>query len=259
VSRADDIRRTAEHVFGWPTLRPGQLEAMEAVVAGRDVLVVMPTGAGKSAVYQVPAVLVDGPTVVVSPLIALQRDQVSGLTDVPAGGAVQANSSLSATAQSEALEAVVAGDAEFIFLAPEQLAKEEVLEALAAARPSMFVVDEAHCISSWGHDFRPDYLRLGTVVERLGRPRVLALTATASPPVRAEIVERLGMRDPVQLVQGFDRPNLSLDVEWVRTDEQRREAVLLRAMGSPKPGLVYTATRASADGPQRGAGAVHGR
>jgi ATP-dependent DNA helicase RecQ len=247
VSRADDIRRTAEQVFGWPTLRPGQLEAMEAVVAGRDVLVVMPTGAGKSAVYQVPAVLVEGPTVVVSPLIALQRDQVTGLTDVEAGGAVQANSSLSATARSAALEAVVAGDAEFIFLAPEQLAKDEVLEALAAARPSMFVVDEAHCISSWGHDFRPDYLRLGTVVERLGRPRVLALTATASPPVRAEIVERLGMRDPVQLVQGFDRPNLSLDVEWVRTDEQRREAVLLRAMGSPKPGLVYTATRASAD------------
>jgi ATP-dependent DNA helicase RecQ len=247
VSRVDDIRRTAEQVFGWPTLRPGQLEAMEAVVAGRDVLVVMPTGAGKSAVYQVPAVLVEGPTVVVSPLIALQRDQVTGLTDVEAGGAVQANSSLSATARSAALEAVVAGDAEFIFLAPEQLAKDEVLEALAEARPSMFVVDEAHCISSWGHDFRPDYLRLGTVVERLGRPRVLALTATASPPVRAEIVERLGMRDPVQLVQGFDRPNLSLDVEWVRTDEQRREAVLLRAMGSPKPGLVYTATRASAD------------
>jgi ATP-dependent DNA helicase RecQ len=247
LSPADDIRRTAEQVFGWSALRPGQLEAMEAVVAGHDVLVVMPTGAGKSAVYQVPAVLVDGPTVVVSPLIALQRDQVTGLTGVEAGGAVQANSSLSAEAQSAALEAVVAGDAEFVFLAPEQLAKDDVLEVLAQARPSLFVVDEAHCISSWGHDFRPDYLRLRTVVERLGRPRVLALTATASPPVRAEIAERLGMRDPVLVVQGFDRPNLSLAVERVRTDEQRREAVLLRAMGSPKPGLVYTATRASAE------------
>jgi ATP-dependent DNA helicase RecQ len=220
---------------------------MEAVVDGRDALVVMPTGAGKSAVYQVPAVLVDGPTVVVSPLIALQRDQVTGLAHVPAGGAVQANSSLPSAMQTAALAAVRTGDAEFLFLAPEQLAKDDVLLALAEARPSLFVVDEAHCISSWGHDFRPDYLTLGWVVERLGHPRVLALTATASPPVREEIVERLGMRDPVQVVRGFDRPNLSLAVERVRTDEQRREAVVLRAMGSPKPGIVYTATRRSAD------------
>jgi ATP-dependent DNA helicase RecQ len=134
-----------------------------------------------------------------------------------------------------------------LFLAPEQLRKSEVLAAVAAAEPSLFVVDEAHCISSWGHDFRPDYLRLHTAIEAVGRPRVLALTATASPPVREEIVSRLRLRDPAQVVSGFDRPNLALEVQTHRDDEQRRDAVVLRAMGEAKPGLVYTATRKSAE------------
>ncbi len=217
-------------------------------MSGRDTLAVMPTGSGKSAVYQVPALLLDGPTVVVSPLIALQRDQVRALlARSGAGGAVQANSSQSERAREQAFEALSAGDVEFFFLAPEQLAKPEVLDAVAAARPSLFVVDEAHCISSWGHDFRPDYLRLHTAIERLGRPRVLALTATASPPVREEIVSRLRLQDPVQVVSGFDRPNLHLEVQAFRDDDQRREAVVLRAMGEAKPGLVYTATRKSAE------------
>lgn len=245
---ATQIRRTAKDVFGWDSLRPGQLEAMQAVADGRDALVVMPTGAGKSAVYQVPALLRDGPTVVVSPLIALQRDQVQALLERPgAGGAVQANSSLPAAERTAALSAIGEGSAEFLFLAPEQLAKPEVMAAVAAARPSLFVVDEAHCICSWGHDFRPDYLRLGAFVQALGRPPVLALTATASPPVRAEIMRRLGLQDPLEVVRGFDRPGLHLSVEHVRDDERRREAVLLRAMGSPKPGIIYTATRASTE------------
>jgi ATP-dependent DNA helicase RecQ len=122
-----------------------------------------------------------------------------------------------------------------------------VLEEVAAARPSLFVVDEAHCISSWGHDFRPDYLRLHTAVERLGRPPVLALTATASPPVRAEIIERLRLRDPVEVVRGFDRPNLHLEVQAFRHEVRKREAVVLRAMGEAKPGIVYTATRKGAE------------
>jgi ATP-dependent DNA helicase RecQ len=221
---------------------------MQPVMDGRDTLVVMPTGAGKSAVYQVPALLLDGPTVVVSPLISLQRDQVASLLGHGgAGVAVQANSSLSDRDRDAAFDALRAGEVEFLFLAPEQLSKPEVLEAVAQAEPSLFVVDEAHCISSWGHDFRPDYLRLHTAIEAVGRPRVLALTATASPPVRDEIVSRLRLRDPVQVVSGFDRPNLSLEVLTFRDDEQRRDAVVLRAMGEAKPGLVYTATRKSAE------------
>jgi ATP-dependent DNA helicase RecQ len=221
---------------------------MESVMAGHDTLVVMPTGAGKSAVYQVPALLLDGPTVVVSPLISLQRDQVAGLLErAGADNAVQANSSQSDKDREAAFDALRSGAAEFLFLAPEQLSKPEVLDALAAARPSLFVVDEAHCISSWGHDFRPDYLRLHSAIERVGRPRVLALTATASPPVRDEIVSRLRLREPRQVVCGFDRPNLWLEVLTLRDDDQRRDAVVLRAMGEAKPGLVYTATRRSAE------------
>ena len=242
------LERTAREAFGWERLRPGQLDAMTPVMEGRDTLVVMPTGAGKSAVYQVPALLLDGPTVVVSPLISLQRDQVAGLlAREGAGAAVQVNSSLSDKASDAAFDALHAGEVEFLFLAPEQLSKPEVLQAVAAARPSLFVVDEAHCISSWGHDFRPDYLRLHTAIEAVGRPRVLALTATASPPVREEIVDRLRLREPVQVVRGFDRPNLSLEVQSFRDDDQRRDAVVLRAMGEVKPGLVYTATRKSAE------------
>jgi ATP-dependent DNA helicase RecQ len=243
------LRRTAREAFGWDTLRPGQLEAMEAVLAGRDTVVVMPTGSGKSAVYQVPALLVDGPTVVVSPLIALQRDQVAALTRRKggAGGAVQANSSQSDRAREQAFEALKAGEVEFFFLAPEQLAKPDVLDAVAEAKPSLFVVDEAHCISAWGHDFRPEYLRLHSAIERLGRPTVLALTATASPPVRTEIVDRLRLQDPVQVIRGFDRPNLRLEVQSFRDDDQKRDAVVLRAMGEAKPGIVYTATRKSAE------------
>jgi ATP-dependent DNA helicase RecQ len=233
--------------FGWDTLRPGQLTAMRHAANGSDVLVVAPTGAGKSAVYQVPAMLRDGPTLVVSPLLALQRDQVSGLRGRDAPTAVSVNSSQGDRENSAALAAFRHGDAEFLFLAPEQLTKEPVLAELVAARPSLIAVDEAHCVSFWGHDFRPDYLRVGEAVERLGHPTVIALTATASPPVRDDIVRHLGMRDPAQIVSGFDRPNLYLEVGRYLADAEKRNAVIERAVVERKPGLVYTATRKDAE------------
>jgi len=248
ASTVERLRRTAREAFGWDELRPGQLDAMTAVMAGCDTLVVMPTGSGKSAVYQVPALLIDGPTVVVSPLIALQRDQAGRLAaNALAEGAVAVNSTMTAKQREEAFARLASGDLEFFFVAPEQLAKAEVVDALAQAGVSLFVVDEAHCVSSWGHDFRPDYLRLGQVVEQLGHPTVLALTATASPPVREEIAERLHLRDAVQVVHGFDRPGLHLEVQGFREEDQKREAVVMRAMGEAKPGIVYTATRKSAE------------
>ncbi|MGW0466278.1 RecQ family ATP-dependent DNA helicase [Streptomyces sp. NPDC003027] len=216
---------------------------MHEVMAGRDTLVVMPTGAGKSAVYQVPGLLLDGPTVVVSPLLALQRDQIAGLLEHQAPQAVAVNSAQSAGQTDAAWQAVRSGDAEYLFLSPEQLAKDEVLERLALVAPALFVVDEAQCVSAWGHDSRPDYLRLAQAVRRVGRPPLLALTATAAPPVRQEIVGQLGMEDPALVVAGFDRPNIALHVQRFHDDEDKRRAVVERAAGEPKPGIVYAATR----------------
>jgi ATP-dependent DNA helicase RecQ len=245
--QAERILRTAADIFGWDRLRPGQLEAMEAVLAGQDVLAVMPTGAGKSAIYQVPALLVDGATLVVSPLIALQRDQVAGLADSAAPGAVAVNSAQPQQDSERAWDAVEAGTAEYLFLSPEQLAKDEVVADLAQARPSLLVVDEAHCVSAWGYGFRPDYLRLGHVIAQLGHPTVIALTATAAPPVRADIVERLGLRDVREIVAGFDRPNLFLEVLRFLDDASKRRAVIERTAAEPKPGLLYAATRKDAE------------
>jgi ATP-dependent DNA helicase RecQ len=236
--------------FSLPNLRDGQLAGMRALVAGRDVLAVMPTGYGKSAIYQVAAQHLHNktgrPAVVVSPLIALQEDQLEGLAgDLGREAAVAINSAHTDTEVEAAWEAVESGKATFVFLAPEQLAKQETVDRLAALDVSLFVVDEAHCVSSWGHDFRPDYLGLGAVRERLGNPPVAALTATASPPVRDEIAERLDMQDPLVLVHGFDRPNIFLDVVRHHEDKGKRKAVLAQVAGLARDGhgLLYAATR----------------
>jgi ATP-dependent DNA helicase RecQ len=250
------LRRIASENLGLPHLRDGQLAGMRALVQGRDVLAVMPTGYGKSAIYQVAALHLHrtdgaaadsarrGPAVVVSPLIALQEDQLDGLLeDLGGASAVAINSGRKDSEVEDAWEAAERGEAAFLFLAPEQLAKAETVERLAALDVPLFVVDEAHCVSSWGHDFRPDYLRLGEVRGQLGNPPVAALTATASPPVRDEIQQRLRMKDPLVLVHGFDRPNIRLEVVRHLGDRDKQRAVVQQVAGLKGPGLLYAATR----------------
>lgn len=247
-STRESIRRVAREVFGWPELRPGLADAMQVLLEGGDVLAVMPTGYGKSSLYQVPGALVDGVTVVVSPLISLQEDQVRALSEADgAPTAVAINSAKGERAVAAAWEALADGRARYVFLSPEQLANPEVRERLASLRVGLFAVDEAHCVSSWGHDFRPDYLVLGEVIADLGHPPTLAATATGSPPVRAEIVERLGLEQPRLFSHGFDRPNLHLAVQRSESDGEKRAAVIEQASSLPHPGLVYVATRRDAE------------
>ena len=241
------IQQIAQAQLGYDQLRPGQAEAIAALLAGQDTLAVMPTGSGKSAIYQLAGSLIPGATVVVSPLLALQQDQRESIEAQDVGEVAVVNSTISAAERAAAFTSLAESNLEFLFLAPEQFNNEEVLERLRAAAPSLFVVDEAHCISDWGHDFRPDYLRLGTIIEALGHPLVLALTATAAPPVREEIVERLGMQKPKVVVQGFDRPNIWLAVERYEDTAEKQEALLDRVVRAEKPGIIYVATRKRAE------------
>ena len=260
---ATNLQQVAADAFGWDELRPEQLSAMEYTMQGRDVLAVLPTGAGKSAIYQVPALLIPGPTLVVSPLLALQQDQLDGIDTANAPKAVAVNSLQRRSERRQAWQAVSAGDAEYLFLAPEQLAKEEVVEQLHEVGVGLFVVDEAHCVSAWGHDFRPDYRRVGEVIDRLGHPPVIALTATAAPSVRSDIVERLRLKDHGEVIASFDRPNLRLTVQRQVDERRKRDAVVahvrtMLAEPGPRLGLVYVASRKDAEhyaGELRAAGA----
>ncbi|MBD1844610.1 ATP-dependent DNA helicase RecQ [Cyanobacteria bacterium FACHB-63] len=243
--RSVSIQKLAQTHLGYGDLRPGQEAAIASVLEHCDTLAVMPTGSGKSAIYQLAATRIPGSTIVVSPLLALQKDQVESIDkeDINVGNAAVINSTITASERAEIFDRWHNGKIEFLFLAPEQFNNADTIEHLQAAPPSLFVIDEAHCISEWGHSFRPDYLRLGTVVEALGHPTTLALTATASPPVREEIIQRLGMNNPRIIVRGFDRPNLRLAVENYDDEAEKQEIFVKRIQQLTKPGIVYVATR----------------
>ncbi|MBK7860985.1 MAG: ATP-dependent DNA helicase RecQ [Archangiaceae bacterium] len=240
LSLADGLARH----FGYRGFRPGQREVIEAVMAGHNTVTVMPTGAGKSLCYQLPAALLGGVTLVVSPLIALMRDQVEQLQ---ARGlrAAYLSAAQSEGERLERLARVRAGELKLLYVSPERLRSEPLLEVLEG-RLSLFAVDEAHCISAWGHDFRPDYALLGAVRKRLLPPRTVALTATATPEVRDDIARVLLLKEPRVFVSGFDRPNLFLEVSRVDGDADKRQACLALAR-EQAPGLVYCSTRKSAE------------
>jgi len=227
--------------FGMAGFRPGQREAALAVYEGQDVIAVMPTGAGKSLCFQLPATLLDGLTVVVSPLIALIKDQVDGLQarGIPVAAI---HSGMTPPERAAAEGELLNGGLKLLYVAPERLASPVFRQLIAEAKVTRLVVDEAHCVSQWGHDFRPDYRRLGGFRAELGVP-VAAFTATATPHVRADIAQQLGLTDPFELVTGFERPNLTLAVDHCRTraDKERALDRLIREIGTP--GLVYCATR----------------
>ena len=237
------IEELARERLGFGQLRPGQARAVQALADGRDALAVLPTGGGKSAIYELAGLLREGPTVVVSPLIALQDDQLAHLQ---AAGlrAVVLNSQQPAGEHAAALLASC-DSGTFIFLSPEQLANEQTRRTLRRAGPGLFAVDEAHLISQWGHDFRPDYMLLGAQAEAVGAPVRLALTATAAPPVRSEIVRRLGLRDPVVVIGDFDRPHIQLSVHRARTASDKQQELARAAGELAGPGIVYAATHAS--------------
>ncbi|MCA1816194.1 MAG: RecQ family ATP-dependent DNA helicase, partial [Acidobacteria bacterium] len=234
-----------EH-FGFEDFREGQREVVESVLAGHDTVVVMPTGGGKSLCYQLPALMKEGATVVVSPLIALMKDQVDALLarGLPA---TFVNSSIDFEEQKSRIRRLRRGDFKLVYVAPERFRSNHFTEALRDADVSLFAVDEAHCVSTWGHDFRPDYLRLKHAIEQVGRPQVVALTATATPYVRSDIIEQLGLRSPRAFVSGFDRPNLALRV--VHTQKEREKIAHIRALASASggSGIIYSSTRKSVE------------
>jgi ATP-dependent DNA helicase RecQ len=238
------LRRT----FGFENFRPGQAEAVSAALAGRDALVVMPTGSGKSLCYQLPALMRDELTLVVSPLVSLMQDQVEALARVAPGRVELVNAQRGHVANAAAIERGVRGELRLLYVAPERFAARGFGERIAAARIGLFVVDEAHCVSQWGHDFRPDYFSLAQAARRLRARATIGLTATATPRVADDIVRRLALTDPVRVTTGFDRANLTFGVVRcaTSTDKHRRIAATLAQPGA-LPAIVYAGTRGQTD------------
>jgi ATP-dependent DNA helicase RecQ len=235
--------KVLKEIFGFDSFRPGQEEAIRAVLEGRDTLAVMPTGGGKSLCYQVPALMQESLTVIVSPLISLMKDQVDSLLQSSVAEAATLHSGLSPEERWEVERRVRTGEIKMLYVAPERLRSLEFVLSLRRAGVGLFVVDEAHCISEWGHNFRPDYLFLPRAVRDLGSPPILALTATATPRVRDDIRRSLKMRSPKVVVTSFNRPNLTYRVLSAKEKKHKLPLVLDIIRNSPPPGIVYATTR----------------
>ena len=242
----DNARQILKSAFAYDNFRPGQEAAVSAILAGRDTIVVLPTGGGKSLCFQVPALLMPGLTVVVSPLISLMKDQVDALTarGLPAAFI---NSTLTSGQVSDRLARVDRGEIKLLYVAPERFDFGRTAERLRQAGVSLLAIDEAHCISQWGHDFRPSYLRVKKVHQALGSPTTIALTATATPEVRRDIVRELGLKNPETIITGFDRPNLTYYVVPARNDSEK-EASLVQILRSTEGlAVIYASTRRAVD------------
>jgi ATP-dependent DNA helicase RecQ len=243
-----DLESALHSLFGFRNFRPGQREACAAALSDRDVLVVMPTGSGKSLCYQLPALVREDLTVVVSPLVALMQDQVEALAARGLGDRVAlVNAQQEGSVNAQAMRRAVQGELRLLYVAPERFAARGFLERMAAARVGLFVVDEAHCVSQWGHDFRPDYFRLADAARLLDARAVLASTATATPRVAADVAQRLRLRAPLRVATGFDRPNLAFSV--VRPAGHEKRVLVTEALRGPDalPAIVYTGTRAGSE------------
>jgi ATP-dependent DNA helicase RecQ len=248
VDRPMDPRSTLSEVFGFDDFRPGQAEAVDAALRDHDALVVMPTGSGKSLCYQLPALMRSDLTIVVSPLVALMRDQAWAVHRIAPGKVTIINSQRSHNGNAEAMARVRRGEVRLLYVAPERFASPAFARTLSTVDVGLFVVDEAHCVSEWGHDFRPDYFRLAAIASEVGARSVMALTATATPRVATDIAGRLRLRDPLRVTTGFDRPNLSFAV--VRCGGARdKEQRLVAALSDPaaRPAIVYAGTRGATE------------
>ena len=244
VDASSELRR----IFGFEHFRPGQAEAVVAALEYRDALVVMPTGAGKSVCYQLPALMREELTVVVSPLVSLMQDQAEGLRAIAPDRVEVVNAQRGGYENAQALERVTQGQTRLLYVAPERFSSPGFIDTVRHAQPGLFVVDEAHCVSQWGHDFRPDYFSLADVARAVGARATLALTATATPRVADDIVRRLELKDPVRVRTGFDRPNLSFSVVPCggSLDKRRRLAAALSAPDA-LPAIVYAGTRGASE------------
>jgi len=242
LKQKEQIKELLKIHYGFNSFRPGQEQVIDNVLADRSTVVIMPTGGGKSLCFQLPALVLDGVTIVISPLIALMKDQVDSLTAIGIP-ATFINSSISPAETSERLEAVQQGKYKLLYIAPERFYNKEFMAALSNIKVGMFAIDEAHCISQWGHDFRPSYIKLRDVINTLGNPTVAAFTATATPEVRDDIIKQLNLKNPELVITGFARPNLQFGV--IKANDSQKAQLVIDAVKSSGggSGIIYAGTR----------------